>query len=85
MNIDLAIIYYILLIFNKIIIRSIQKLNLLHDILQKEHDKLKQDDSDKNDRLKTLTLQVDRREQAKSDLNGLEETVVSKTTYYNNK
>ncbi|XP_077979349.1 kinesin heavy chain-like isoform X2 [Glandiceps talaboti] len=52
-----------------------QKLSLTHDNLQADFDKLKHDEGDKASKLQDLTLQLDRREQAKQDLKGLEETV----------
>lgn len=53
-----------------------QKLNLAHEKLQADYEKLKQDEADKSVKLQELSLQMDRREQAKADLKGLEETVV---------
>lgn len=43
--------------------------------LQHDYDRLKQDETEKTSRLADLSLQFDRREQAKQDLKGLEETV----------
>jgi kinesin family protein 5 len=40
------------------------------------YDKLKAEEEQKTARLQELSLQIDRREQAKQDLKGLEETVV---------
>ena len=42
----------------------------MKDNLQSEYDKLKQEDEEKSVRLQDLTLQMDRREQAKQDLKG---------------
>lgn len=53
-----------------------QKLVLALDKLQSDYDKLKQEESEKSAKLAELSLQIDRREQAKQDLKGLEETVV---------
>ena len=58
-------------------IRETQKLKLLLDNLQIEHDRLKVDEQTKSTKLSEMLLHAERREQAKSDLNGLEETVVS--------
>ena len=44
--------------------------------LQADYDKLKQEEVEKAAKLADLSLQIDRREQAKQDLKGLEETVV---------
>ncbi|OWF47697.1 kinesin heavy chain-like isoform X2 [Mizuhopecten yessoensis] len=52
-----------------------QKLVLALDKLQSDYDKLKQEESEKSAKLAELSLQLDRREQAKQDLKGLEETV----------
>lgn len=52
-----------------------QKLSLALDKMQTDYDKLKSDEADKTGRLQELTLQMDKREQAKEDLKGLEETV----------
>ncbi|XP_064613809.1 kinesin heavy chain-like [Liolophura sinensis] len=52
-----------------------QKLALAQEKLQADYDKLKQEESEKSARLAELSLQMDRREQAKQDLKGLEETV----------
>lgn len=54
-----------------------QKLSLALEKLQADYDKLKQEESEKSAKLAELSLQIDRREQAKQDLKGLEETVVS--------
>nr|XP_006811967.1 PREDICTED: kinesin heavy chain [Saccoglossus kowalevskii] len=52
-----------------------QHLALAHGKLQSDFDKLKHEEAEKASRLQELTLQMDRREQAKQDLKGLEETV----------
>ncbi|GFV53732.1 kinesin heavy chain [Trichonephila clavipes] len=52
-----------------------QKLSLAQERLQLDYDKLKQDDQEKTQKLQELTLMSDRREQARQDLKGLEETV----------
>lgn len=52
-----------------------QRLSLEHENLQKEHEKLKQEEANKSKQLSELSQQHDRREQAKQDLKGLEETV----------
>jgi len=53
-----------------------QKLTLALEKLQGDYDKLKQEETEKSSKLAELSLQIDRREQAKLDLRGLEETVV---------
>lgn len=57
--------------------RTSQKLSLYLENVQGDYDKLKQEETVKSAKLAELTLQIDRREQAKQDLKGLEETVVS--------
>ena len=57
--------------------RTSQKLGLYLENVQGDYDKLKQEETVKSAKLAELTLQIDRREQAKQDLKGLEETVVS--------
>nr|XP_020494228.1 kinesin-1 heavy chain [Labrus bergylta] len=52
-----------------------QKIMLEQERLRVEHEKLKAADQEKSRQLQELTVQQDRREQAKQDLNGLEETV----------
>ena len=52
-----------------------QKLQLAHDHLVKDNERLKHDEADKSSRLTELTAQFDRREQARQDLQGLEDTV----------
>ncbi|KAF0310004.1 Kinesin heavy chain [Amphibalanus amphitrite] len=52
-----------------------QKMALQQDQLRAEHDKLRADNEDKSQRLHQLLQQADRREQAREDLKGLEETV----------
>jgi kinesin family protein 5 len=53
-------------------------LSLALEKLQADYDKLKTEETEKSQKLQELSLQIDRREQAKQDLKGLEETVVSK-------
>ena len=52
-----------------------QKLSLALEKLQSDYDKLKHEETEKTAKLAELSLQIDRREQAKQDLKGLEETV----------
>ena len=52
-----------------------QKLSLAQDKLQVDYDKLKAEETEKTAKLNELTLQIDRKEQARQDLKGLEETV----------
>lgn len=52
-----------------------QKITLAHENLQSEYSKLKSEEGEKSAKLQELSLQIDRREQAKQDLKGLEETV----------
>lgn len=52
-----------------------QKLTLAFEQLQRDHDKLKEDDVEKSKKLQEYTLMNEHREQAKHDLKGLEETV----------
>ncbi|KAG9267971.1 kinesin-1 heavy chain [Astyanax mexicanus] len=54
-----------------------QKILLEQERLRVEHEKLKATDQDKSRKLHDLTVMQDRREQARQDLKGLEETVVS--------
>lgn len=61
---------------NSFLFSTNQKLVLALEKLQADYDKLKQDECEKAAKLAELTLQIDRREQAKQDLKGLEETVV---------
>ncbi|XP_056868804.1 kinesin-1 heavy chain-like isoform X2 [Takifugu flavidus] len=56
-----------------------QKITLEHERLRVEHEKLKSVEQEKSRQLQELTVQLDRRDQAKQDLKGLEETVVSYT------
>lgn len=53
-----------------------QKLALAVEKIQGDYDKLKQEEVEKTNKLAEMSLQIDRREQAKQDLKGLEETVV---------
>jgi kinesin family protein 5 len=52
-----------------------QKLSLAQERLQLEYDKLKVEEQEKSVKLHELTVLSDRREQARQDLKGLEETV----------
>uniref|UniRef100_A0AAR2LBP7 Kinesin-like protein n=1 Tax=Pygocentrus nattereri TaxID=42514 RepID=A0AAR2LBP7_PYGNA len=54
-----------------------QKIMLEQERLRVEHEKLKSADQEKSRKLHELTVMQDRREQARQDLKGLEETVVS--------
>ncbi|MFT7812274.1 kinesin-1 heavy chain-like [Arapaima gigas] len=54
-----------------------QKIMLEQERLRVEHEKLKTTDQEKSRKLHELTVMQDRREQARQDLKGLEETVVS--------
>ena len=65
-------IYYYYVVY----FRQNQKLSLALDKLQIDYDKLKAEESEKTAKLNELTLQIDRKEQARQDLKGLEETVV---------
>uniref|UniRef100_A0A673KD23 Kinesin-like protein n=1 Tax=Sinocyclocheilus rhinocerous TaxID=307959 RepID=A0A673KD23_9TELE len=52
-----------------------QKILLEQERLRVEHEKLKSNDQEKSRKLNELTMMQDRREQARQDLKGLEETV----------
>jgi len=52
-----------------------QQLQLAHDRLIKDNERLKADEAEKASRLLELTAQFDRREQARQDMQGLEDTV----------
>jgi len=52
-----------------------QKLFLENEKLQSDYEKLKKDEKDKEVKLRELHIKFDRREQARQDLKGLEETV----------
>ncbi|CAH1790380.1 unnamed protein product [Owenia fusiformis] len=52
-----------------------QKMSLAQEKLQLDYNKLKEEETEKSAKLAELSLQIDRREQAKQDLKGLEETV----------
>merc|ERR1719249_14020 len=52
-----------------------QKLSLAYDQLQRDHEKLKDEEQEKSKKLSELQMVSDRREQARQDLKGLEETV----------
>lgn len=52
-----------------------QKFTLAHQQMQSDYERLKQEEADKSVKLQELVLMNDRREQARKDLKGLEETV----------
>ncbi|KAG5682991.1 hypothetical protein PVAND_012303 [Polypedilum vanderplanki] len=52
-----------------------QKLTLAHQQMSNDHEKLKQEEAEKSARLQELILTNERREQARKDLKGLEDTV----------
>ena len=52
-----------------------QKLTLAHEQLQRDYERLKEEEQDKSKKLQELLSLNERREQAKQDLKGLEETV----------
>ena len=52
-----------------------QKLQLAHDRLAKDNERLKHDETEKSSRLAELTARFDRQEQARQDIQGLEDTV----------
>lgn len=52
-----------------------QKMTLAFEQLQRDHDKLKEDETEKSKKLQELQILNEHREQAKQDLKGLEETV----------
>ena len=54
---------------------SNQALTLASEALQRDHDKLKEEEQEKSRRLQELIVLNERREQARQDLKGLEETV----------
>merc|ERR550519_1741294 len=54
---------------------SNQALTLASEALQRDHDKLKEEEQEKSRRLQELIALNERREQARQDLKGLEETV----------
>ena len=54
---------------------TLQKLTLAHEQLQRDYERLKEDEHDKSKKLQELLSVNERREQAKQDLKGLEETV----------
>ena len=54
---------------------SKRELTLIHEQLARDHDRLRQDESDKSHKLQELLVANERREQARQDLKGLEETV----------
>lgn len=53
-----------------------QRLALAQEKMQADYDKLKSEETEKSAKLAEISLQIDRRDQAKQDLKGLEETVV---------
>lgn len=55
--------------------RTNQKLSLAMEKIQGDYEKLKAEDVEKTAKLSELSTQMSRREQAKQDLKGLEETV----------
>ncbi|KAK0414438.1 hypothetical protein QR680_011429 [Steinernema hermaphroditum] len=54
---------------------NLRELQVVKDQLQSDFEKLKTDESEKEKRIKSLAALSDKREQAKQDLKGLEETV----------
>lgn len=66
------------------IFSSNQKISLAQEKLQTDYDKLKAEEAEKSAKLAELSLQIDRREQAKQDLKGLEETVAKELQTLNN-
>merc|ERR1711953_41113 len=52
-----------------------QKVSLAFEQLQRDHDKLKEDETEKSKKLAEFQVMSEHREQAKQDLKGLEETV----------
>lgn len=54
---------------------QVQKLSLAQQQLQTDYNKLLQEDQDKSQRLQEYVLANERREQARKDLKGLEDTV----------
>ncbi|XP_055709588.1 kinesin heavy chain [Phlebotomus papatasi] len=52
-----------------------QKLTLAHQQMSSDYEKLKQEEADKSSKLQELILTNERREQARKDLKGLEDTV----------
>lgn len=54
---------------------SIQEMQLAREKLQQDYERLKNDESEKEKRLKTLSALSDKKEQAKQDMKGLGETV----------
>lgn len=57
--------------YNVIIFSSVQQLQLAKDQIQNEYDRLKNDDVEKEKRLREFTMLSDKREQAKQDLKGM--------------
>jgi len=62
-------------VFFNINCSSAQKLQLANDRLNEDNERLKQEDVERTSRLNELTQQAERREQARQDLKGLEDTV----------
>ena len=54
---------------------SQQKVSLAFEALQREHDKIKEEEGEKSKKLQEYQMMQEHREQAKQDLKGLEETV----------
>jgi len=67
--------YANILLICVVIFSANQKLQLAHDRLVKDNERLKHDEAEKSSRLSELTAQFDRREQARQDIQGLEDTV----------
>ena len=61
--------------FSPVHCRTNQKLSLAMEKIQGDYEKLKAEDVEKTAKLSELSTQMSRREQAKQDLKGLEETV----------
>jgi kinesin family protein 5 len=59
-----------------------QRLALAHDALQAEHNRLKKDEAEREAKLVTMTQCLERQEQARQDLSGLQETVVCTSLRY---
>lgn len=55
--------------------RSEQKLSLAQERLRTDYEKLREEDAGRSSRLTELTHQMERQEQARQDLSGLEDTV----------
>jgi len=59
-----------------------QKVSLAFEQLQRDHEKIKEEESEKSKKLQELSLMNEHREQAKQDLKGLEETVAKEITNF---